>query len=99
MARDPFGRAKPRRLRRVLLGAAAVVALAAAAVPVFGPRIVADRLNPVTAAQPWHVSDEAARRQAIASKLVKEIARLGGDVSKFVTPPVNSALRARFAAG
>jgi len=29
-----------------------------------------------------------ARRQAIASKLVKEIARLGGDVSKFVTPPV-----------
>ena len=40
-----------------------------------------------------------ARRQAIASKLVKEIARLGGDVSKFVTPPVNSALRARFAAG
>ncbi|MFT4012930.1 MAG: pantetheine-phosphate adenylyltransferase [Paracoccus sp. (in: a-proteobacteria)] len=33
-----------------------------------------------------------ARRQAIASKLVKEIARLGGDVSKFVTPPVNEAL-------
>ena len=26
MARDPFGRAKPRRLRRVLLAAAAVVA-------------------------------------------------------------------------
>jgi pantetheine-phosphate adenylyltransferase len=38
-----------------------------------------------------------ARRQAIASKLVKEIARLGGDVSKFVTPAVNDALRARFA--
>ncbi|MFN6924299.1 MAG: pantetheine-phosphate adenylyltransferase [Tabrizicola sp.] len=37
-----------------------------------------------------------ARRQAIASKLVKEIARLGGDVSSFVTPPVVSALRARF---
>ena len=37
-----------------------------------------------------------ARRQAIASKLVKEIARLGGDVSKFVTPPVNAALRDRF---
>lgn len=36
-----------------------------------------------------------ARRQAIASKLVKEIARLGGDVSKFVTPPVQTALRAR----
>lgn len=37
-----------------------------------------------------------ARRQAIASKLVKEIARLGGDVSKFVTPPVQAALAARF---
>lgn len=33
-----------------------------------------------------------ARHQAIASKLVKEIARLGGDVSKFVTPAVKSAL-------
>ena len=33
-----------------------------------------------------------ARRQAIASKLVKEIARLGGNVSKFVTPPVVAAL-------
>jgi pantetheine-phosphate adenylyltransferase len=38
-----------------------------------------------------------ARRQAIASKLVKEIARLGGDVSKFVPPPVVDALRAKFA--
>ncbi|SPH17680.1 Phosphopantetheine adenylyltransferase [Defluviimonas aquaemixtae] len=37
-----------------------------------------------------------ARRQAIASKLVKEIARLGGDVSKFVTPAVREALKARF---
>ena len=37
-----------------------------------------------------------ARRQAIASKLVKEIARLGGDVSKFVTPPVAVALKARY---
>jgi pantetheine-phosphate adenylyltransferase len=36
-----------------------------------------------------------ARHQAIASKLVKEIARLGGDVSKFVTPPVNEALKQR----
>ncbi|WP_284162912.1 pantetheine-phosphate adenylyltransferase [Frigidibacter sp. SD6-1] len=36
-----------------------------------------------------------ARRQAIASKLVKEIARLGGDVSRFVTPPVREALVAR----
>ena len=33
-----------------------------------------------------------ARRQAIASKLVKEIARLGGDVSKFVPEQVNGAL-------
>lgn len=36
-----------------------------------------------------------ARRQAIASKLVKEIARLGGDVSKFVPPRVNDALKER----
>lgn len=35
------------------------------------------------------------QHQAIASKLVKEIARLGGDVSKFVTPDVNAALKAR----
>jgi len=37
-----------------------------------------------------------AQHQAIASKLVKEIARLGGDVSKFVTPPVRAALVAKF---
>ncbi|MBL4917827.1 pantetheine-phosphate adenylyltransferase [Szabonella alba] len=37
-----------------------------------------------------------ARRQAIASKLVKEIARLGGDVSKFVPPAVAAALVARY---
>ncbi len=37
-----------------------------------------------------------ARRQAIASKLVKEIARLGGDVTKFVPPPVQVALVAKF---
>ncbi|MBN2630645.1 MAG: pantetheine-phosphate adenylyltransferase [Rhodobacteraceae bacterium] len=37
------------------------------------------------------------KRQAIASKLVKEIARLGGDVSHFVTPPVAAALRSRYA--
>jgi len=36
-----------------------------------------------------------ARRQAIASKLVKEIARLDGDVSKFVTPAVAERLTAR----
>lgn len=40
-----------------------------------------------------------ARRQAIASKLVKEIARLGGDVSKFVTPAVREALDGAFAKG
>jgi pantetheine-phosphate adenylyltransferase len=38
-----------------------------------------------------------AQHQAIASKLVKEIARLDGDVSKFVTPRVNAELKARFA--
>jgi pantetheine-phosphate adenylyltransferase len=37
-----------------------------------------------------------ARHQAIASKLVKEIARLGGDVSKFVSEPVRLALSSRF---
>ncbi len=37
-----------------------------------------------------------AQHQAIASKLVKEIARLGGDVSKFVTPRVNQELLKRF---
>ena len=40
-----------------------------------------------------------AEHQAIASKLVKEIARLGGDVSKFVTPPVNAALADRLGTG
>lgn len=37
------------------------------------------------------------QHQAIASKLVKEIARLGGDISKFVTPAVRDALVARMA--
>ena len=36
-----------------------------------------------------------AQHQAIASKLVKEISRLGGDVQKFVTPEVNAALLAK----
>ena len=36
-----------------------------------------------------------ARRQAIASKLVKEIARLDGDVSRFVTPAVKERLMDR----
>lgn len=35
------------------------------------------------------------RHQAIASKLVKEIAMLGGDVSKFVSPQVRDRLMAR----
>jgi pantetheine-phosphate adenylyltransferase len=37
-----------------------------------------------------------AGHQAIASKLVKEIARLGGDVTRFVTPPVRVALAGKF---
>lgn len=39
-----------------------------------------------------------ARHQAIASKLVKEIARLNGDVSKFVPPAVDQSLRAKLIA-
>lgn len=38
-----------------------------------------------------------ARRQAIASKLVKEIARLDGDVSRFVPPNVAQKLVAKLA--
>jgi pantetheine-phosphate adenylyltransferase len=37
-----------------------------------------------------------ARYQAIASRLVKEIARLGGDVSSFVPPAVAAALTRKF---
>ena len=37
-----------------------------------------------------------ARNQAIASKLVKEIARLGGNVSEFVPPNVKAALTRKF---
>ena len=37
-----------------------------------------------------------ADRQAIASKLVKEIARLGGDVSPFVSPAVKAALDQKY---
>lgn len=36
-----------------------------------------------------------AKNQAIASKLVKEIARLGGDITKFVPASVKEALRAK----
>ncbi|WP_370228031.1 pantetheine-phosphate adenylyltransferase [Cognatishimia sp.] len=35
------------------------------------------------------------KHQAIASKLVKEIARLDGDISKFVTPAVRDAVLAK----
>ena len=35
------------------------------------------------------------RHQAIASKLVKEIAQLGGEVSKFVSPAVKDRLMAK----
>jgi pantetheine-phosphate adenylyltransferase len=38
-----------------------------------------------------------ADRQAIASKLVKEIARLGGDVTHFVPPAVAAALKEKLA--
>jgi len=37
------------------------------------------------------------RHQAIASRLVKEIAHLGGDVSSFTSPHVANALKKRFA--
>ncbi|MBT0956453.1 pantetheine-phosphate adenylyltransferase [Alphaproteobacteria bacterium KMM 3653] len=37
-----------------------------------------------------------AQHQAIASKLVKEIARLGGDVANFVPQDVKTALMAKF---
>ena len=37
----------------------------------------------------------AGGQRTIASKLVKEIARLDGDVSKFVTPLVNQKLKER----
>jgi len=37
-----------------------------------------------------------AKNQAIASRLVKEIARLGGDVAKFVPPSVKAALAAKY---
>ena len=38
-----------------------------------------------------------AQHQAIASKLVKEIARLGGDIRAFVPPAVAEAVTARYA--
>jgi pantetheine-phosphate adenylyltransferase len=38
------------------------------------------------------------RQQFVASRLVKEIGRLGGDISSFVSPRVAEHLRAQFAA-
>jgi pantetheine-phosphate adenylyltransferase len=37
------------------------------------------------------------RHQAVASRLVKEIARLDGDLTAFVPPRVAAAVRAKFA--
>ncbi|MDE0113185.1 MAG: pantetheine-phosphate adenylyltransferase, partial [Albidovulum sp.] len=37
-----------------------------------------------------------AKSQAIASRLVKEIARLGGDISNFVPERIQAALEAKF---
>lgn len=37
-----------------------------------------------------------AKHQAIASRLVKEIARMGGDISKFTTPRTAKLLKAKF---
>ncbi|HEY3948289.1 pantetheine-phosphate adenylyltransferase [Phenylobacterium sp.] len=39
------------------------------------------------------------RHQAIASKLIKEIAQLGGDVTKFVSAPVKDRLLAKVGRG
>ncbi len=36
------------------------------------------------------------RHQAVASRLVKEIARLGGDIDSFVSPAIAERLRAKF---
>ncbi len=52
-------------------------------------RVLDDQIETVfLMAEPEH--------QAIASRLVKEIARLGGDVSRFVTPSVKEALTERY---
>ena len=67
MARDPFRQRRRSRLVRALWVLAAMVALAVAAFFVFGPRIAADRLNPVTAEAAWPVSAEA---RALHDRLV-----------------------------
>ena len=67
MARDPFRQRRRGRLARVLWVLLAMLLLAAAAVVAFGPRIVADKLNPVTAWAEWPVSAEA---RALHERLV-----------------------------
>ena len=67
MARDPFRQRRRGRLVRALWVLTGVVLLAVAGVAAFGPRIVADRLNPVTAAADWPVSPQA---QALHDRLV-----------------------------
>jgi len=69
VARDPFRRQQRRRLgiARILWVFVAMVVLAMAAVAAFGPRIVADRLNPVTARSEWPVSAQA---RALHDRLV-----------------------------
>lgn len=67
MARDPFRPRRRGRAARALWVLAAMVVLAVAAVAAFGPRIVADRLNPVTAQAAWPVSPQA---QALHDRLV-----------------------------
>ena len=52
-----------------------------------------DRLNPDIETV-FLMSDP--QYQTIASRLVKEIARLGGDVSQFVTPEVDLRLKDKF---
>jgi len=52
-----------------------------------------DRLNPDIETV-FLMSDP--HYQTIASRLVKEIARLGGDVSQFVTPEVDARLKDKF---
>ena len=52
-----------------------------------------DRLNPDIETV-FLMSDP--QYQTIASRLVKEIARLGGDVTQFVTPEVKVRLKDKF---
>jgi pantetheine-phosphate adenylyltransferase len=55
-----------------------------------------ERLNPEVETVFLMASD---KYQFIASKLVKEVARLGGDVTAFVSPRVSKLLYGRFNGG